>query len=55
MAITITTMTPCPRLSTAMCIGTHRFAISTRMCPMPITGTGTECMLGCSLRLSGRP
>lgn len=51
MAITITTMTPCPRLS----IGTHRFAISTRMCPMPITVTGTECMLGCSLRLSGRP
>lgn len=33
---------PCLGLSIAMCIGTHRFATSTRMCPMPITGTGTQ-------------
>ena len=44
MATMITTTTPCLRLITAMCIGTHRFAINTRMFPMPITGTGTERM-----------
>lgn len=54
-AITITTTAPCQRVSTARGIGTHRFAISTCICPMPITGTGTECMLGCSIRLPGRP
>jgi len=53
-ATTITATTPSQRVSTATGIGTHRFAINTRICPMPITGTGAECMLGCSLRLSGR-